>query len=443
MRTLPFLQIFLLLCLLFVGSSCAFAAGKTYVLSYSPGTYVHTLARDRIKVAYKKAGLKAEFIPLPHNRSLISANAGTVDGDVGRVASIEEKYPELRRVNVKVMAIRGAAYTVDPAIKTYDESTLRKYRVGYVLGVRWQQQKMAGINSTTVADYPALFEMLLQKRVDIVLATEASAAAEMAKFGSRAKEIRKLQPTVFTAPIYHYVNKKNSDIIPLLEQAIREINAEERLIFYTGVQSPLLEILQKRLQEAFTRIGRVCEVRSTGSPPRALLMANEQGAGDALRSQDIKRLAPDMTVNLLRVPESITEIVLHAYSSGDMFPTPGWSSLEGRKNGMRVGAVILEKNIPGNKTLLPDSDRLFQMLAVKRLDTVSENSDIADFLIQKKHLFGIKKLHPALASFPGYCYVHKRHKALIPLISASLAEMKWDGSFDRIKQETIAQLLGE
>ena len=87
------------------------ADDKIYTLSYSPGTLFHQLVRDRTKVLYQRAGLKAKFIALPHNRSLISANEGMVDGDVGRVPSVEEKYQNLVRINVKLMDLNGAVYT--------------------------------------------------------------------------------------------------------------------------------------------------------------------------------------------------------------------------------------------------------------------------------------------------------------------------------------------
>lgn len=206
--------------------TAAFSGEKTYTISYSPGTLFHQLVRDRTMKVYERAGLKADFIALPHNRSLVSANDGTVDGDVGRVPSVEEKYPNLVRVNVKLMDLNGAVYTIRPDIKTYDDSLLSTHRVGYVLGVRWTQKRMQGKKATTVRDYPSLFEMLLQDRVDIILATEASADAVMNDLGDRAANIRKLQPFIFTAPIFHYVNKKNREIIPLLEKALDGLAAE-------------------------------------------------------------------------------------------------------------------------------------------------------------------------------------------------------------------------
>jgi polar amino acid transport system substrate-binding protein len=216
---------------------------------------------------------------------------------------------------------------------------------------------------------------------------------------------------------------------------------EDVYIFYTGVQSPVFDILQGRLQEAFRRIGKRCEVRSTGSSKRALLLANEKGDGDAYRNGVIKEINPDMTGNLLKIPESVGDVEFSVYTNKKHLVVSNWASLDGLKNGLRVGAKLLENEIPANQTRLPDTDRLLKMLAENRLDTVTEHGTIADYKIQQLHLQGINKLTPPLASFPGYSYIHKKHKQLIPAISASLAEMKKDGSFMQVKKDAFKNLL--
>jgi polar amino acid transport system substrate-binding protein len=441
-RVMRLVVAFFILCLLSVPLPLL-AAERVYTLSYSPGTLFHQLVRERTEAVYKKAGLKAKFIPLPHNRSLMSANAGLVDGDVGRVSSIEEKYSKLKRVGEKLMNLNGVVYTLNPDIQRYDDRLLDQYRVGYVLGVRWPQKKMAGKTATTAPNYAALFEMLLQGRVDLILATEASADAAMHDLEGRADKVRGLQPYVFSAPIYHYVNEKNINIVPQLERALKELNKSQVLVIYSGLQSPIFNVLHAQIKEACRRINRVCEVRSTGSSQRALVLANEKGDGDAFRVSEIKEIAPEVTENLVQVPESIISVEFSVYSSEADFSVDGVDSLTGYRNGVRSGVKFLEKRIPGEKTLLPDSKRLLMMLQDKRLDTVSEHTDIADFIIQKRNLVGIIKLQPPLAEFPGYVYLHKKHKELVPMLAASIASMKADGSINRIKTETVRQLLAD
>jgi len=204
----------------------AFSKEKVYTLSYSPGSDYHALVRDRMKAVYKRAGLKAEFIPIPHKRSVASANEGIVDGDVGRNPVVEKKFKNLRRVNVKVSKSLGSVYTINDDIKSYNIDMLKKYTVGYVSGVRWVKKKMKGTEATTVKTYPQLMKMLIEGRIDLAIGTDISADAVIKQIGKKAEKIRKLSPYANRSPTFHFVHKKNADIIPKLEKALTELHNE-------------------------------------------------------------------------------------------------------------------------------------------------------------------------------------------------------------------------
>ncbi len=417
----------------------ASAAEKIYQISYGSGSLFHQLVRNKTSQVYKKAGLQAEFTPMPLNRSLISADEGLVDGDAGRVPSIEESYSNLRRVNVKLMDLKGAVYTSHPDITKYHDQLLKSTRIGYVLGVRWAEKLLAGIETTTANTYASLFKMLAEGRIDIAFATETSANAALEKM--EKENIKQLHPFIFTAPIYHYVHKKNANIIPKLAAAASELNQPTALRFYAGIKSPSFEILQARLSEACLRIGHVCHVKNVGSAERALVLANEEGDGDIWRIAKIKEVSPEQTSNLMVIPESILNADFYAYSNKQTSDLKDWNSLTGLRNGFRVGAKVLEKNVPGERTLLPETEPLLQMLADKRLDTVIEIEDLADYAIQKLQLKNIYKSKRPLLSVPGHSLLHIKHGDLLQKLANSLAEMKADGSFDRIKIETMEKLL--
>lgn len=216
------------------------------------------------------------------------------------------------------------------------------------------------------------------------------------------------------------------------------VSAEDKtFVFYTGEQSPIKEIIETRLVELFHRIGEKSKLVNTGSAQRALLMANQYGDGDAYRIGNIKEIAPELTNNLLKVPEPIIDIVFYVYTKGENFQINDWKSLENYHNGFRVGAKILEKNIPGKTTILPDAARLFKMLDQGRIDTVTEQNLMADYIIRDLKLNNITKLSPPLVKLAGYCFIHKRNKHLIPALVKALSEMKADGSFKSIQDAVI------
>lgn len=212
---------------------------------------------------------------------------------------------------------------------------------------------------------------------------------------------------------------------------------QKEIVFYTGVQSPIKEILEKILREAFQRIDKKVKMVFTGSSQRALLMANEQGDGDAIRISNVKEIAPEITNNLLIIPESILDSSFHVYTKGNFFPVTGFDALQNYRNGFRIGIKFLEKNMPGEKIMLPDTDRLFQMLNQGRLDTVIEHSLIGDFIINNQDFKNIVKLSPSLICVDSYSFIHKKHQALIPAIAKALSNMKTDGSLEKIKTDVM------
>lgn len=226
----------LLLCVFLFISLEASAQERPYVVSYSPGTVFHALVRDRVKVLYERAGLPVEFVARPHKRSIADANAGNVDAEAGRVSSVEQRAPNLRRVDVVIMNLAGAAYVRGSAAPEYSEALLDQKEVGMVLGVQWSQKLMKERHAHTVKDYAALFDMLIIGRIELALGTTESAESVLESNPERYKQILQLKPVIFHAPIYHYVNEKNAHLIPLLEKTLQELVDED----YWGDRAKLI-----------------------------------------------------------------------------------------------------------------------------------------------------------------------------------------------------------
>ena len=201
-------------------------ARQPYRIGYSPGAGIHVEARDRLAAAYGRAGLPVEFVPLPQKRSLLLAVDGAIDGDVGRIPGLDEKYPSLIRVNVKLMDLVGAAYVVrGQRLGNYRPELLRALTVGAVRGVVWARRVVGDGRLEQVNNYETLFGMLLEGRIDVALASRASAERLFLENRRYSLRIRRMEPDVYRVPFYHYLNRKNADIVPVLEKALRELRA--------------------------------------------------------------------------------------------------------------------------------------------------------------------------------------------------------------------------
>ena len=61
--------------------------------------------------------------------------------------------------------------------------------------------------------------------------------------------------------------------------------------------------------------------------------------------------------------------------------------------------------------------------------------------IKELNLKGIKRLEPFIARNNLYHYLHKKHKNLVPRITAVLQEMEKEGVIQQISEQTVTQLL--
>ncbi|MGE4421843.1 MAG: substrate-binding periplasmic protein [Pseudodesulfovibrio sp.] len=203
-------------------------AREPYRIGYAPDALIHVESMKRLAVVYARAGLPVEFVPLPQKRSLVQAVDGVIDGDAGRILGLEKRYPGLIRVDVRLTNIYGAAYVVGgQEIGPFRDGLLGVMKVGAVSGVVWAEKVMKGRPLEHVKTYEALFAMLMEGRIDIALGSRISAEKVLRDNARRYGRIRQLEPLVFQAPFYHYLNRKDADIVPKLEKALRELRAED------------------------------------------------------------------------------------------------------------------------------------------------------------------------------------------------------------------------
>ena len=223
-------------------------------------------------------------------------------------------------------------------------------------------------------------------------------------------------------------------VIPSTASSLETLSQEKNnFIFYSGQQSAGSIIIEKRLRQAFKRAGIASSPKFIYLAPaqRALITANENGDGVPDRAANIKQIAPNETENLIQIPESIHIRKIYVYTKSAVSHIDGYKSLENLRNGFRGGIKILEKNIAGEKIMLPDTKRLFQMLDDGRIDTVSVlGRSFADGIIKENNFSGITRLKTPLVINPTYTLIHKKHASLVPLITRALKEMKADGTFE-------------
>jgi len=132
--------------------------------------------KSMMKYAFNQMGLAVNVRYRPDKRSLIEANSGEVDGEVGRISSIVDVYPHLLVVPESIINFDLVAYSFDDDIDL-SQFTLNTshYHVGYIHGWKIAEELLAGYaNKTKVSNRTKLYELLLKNRIDIAIGSMGS-----------------------------------------------------------------------------------------------------------------------------------------------------------------------------------------------------------------------------------------------------------------------------
>lgn len=196
-------------------------------------------------------------------------------------------------------------------------------------------------------------------------------------------------------------------------------------------------MLDQIVIEAFRRIGIKAEIVFT-TTKRSLVDVNDGLLdGELNRIEGMEQSFP----NLVRVPEPNMQMHFVAFSKKDI-SISDWESIKELRIGIVRGWKILEQNTKDfpNVTYLTEIATLFEMLAMDRLDVVLYSKLTGYEELHKLGYDDIHHLTPPLCVSDMFLYLYKSHKELVAPVAEALREMKMDGTYDKIVQETTCHL---
>jgi polar amino acid transport system substrate-binding protein len=119
----------------------------------------------------------------------------------------------------------------------------------------------------------------------------------------------------------------------------------------------------------------------------------------------------------------------------------GWPDLARYSVGYVTGNKILERQLQGvaQQTSVRDNAALFAMLAADRVDVVLINRWVG-YLAARQAGLVVRVQEPALLRVPMFIYLHRKHESLAPRLAKALAEVRRDGTWQRLHEEIIRPL---
>lgn len=233
--------------------------------------------------------------------------------------------------------------------------------------------------------------------------------------------------------------------LPLVFQMMHGVAYADsgRLSLVTAALPPLASsenspgYMERIAREAFARAGVAIEV-SMLPGERALVNANSGlDDGDLLRIPGIEKAYP----NLIRIPEKVMDFEFVAFTRDDTIQIDSLADLQNYTVAYVTGWKFYEKMVNKTRgiTTVRGLDELFILLDKGRTEVVLAEHWQGLWTARKNDV-RVRLQKPPFRVSDMYIYLHKRHAELVPKIADALREMKEDGTFQRIMNETLFSL---
>lgn len=195
------------------------------VFSTFPDVDPATVMSERIlKVAYKELDISIEMKKLPGKRALAYSNKGRTDGELFRILGINKTFKNLIPVMVPVHYFSFVVFTKDLDFEVNGWQSLQPYKISYLAGIALVEQNTKGMMAEPAISMKQGFQKLLRNRSDVMIETRISGLSVIKE--NNFEGIIILEPPLQQVPVYHYLNKKHSELIPKLEEVMRRMEQD-------------------------------------------------------------------------------------------------------------------------------------------------------------------------------------------------------------------------
>lgn len=208
------------------------AHSEELVFSSIEKTPVTVLCTRILSLAYLDLGITIQVVEAPTRRSLKMANAGLVDGELFRIAGMEDHYHNLIPVPYPLFEGRLLAITLDPTLNHWDPALLENKVIGLRRGILVAERATLGMNTVMVNDFGQMLNLLQMGRIDVGIVSQVGGIMPLTE--EQRASVMILNEPILDFQIYHYLHVKHRDKAPALAAAIKRLTD-------SGVTQEILE----------------------------------------------------------------------------------------------------------------------------------------------------------------------------------------------------------
>ncbi len=157
-------------------------------------------------------------------RAMLNANNGIDDGVVLRIKGLEKAYPNLLRIDEKILDNDFVAYAKNLALSPKSFADLQPYQVAHINGWKIFENGLPVDAAVTKVQTPEqLFSLLVSNRADIVLYERWQGNHLIAEQGIKAQM---LWPPLASMEMFMYLHKKHEHLVEPAARALRAMKAD-------------------------------------------------------------------------------------------------------------------------------------------------------------------------------------------------------------------------
>lgn len=199
-----------------------------------------------LRQAYRRLGIDLKIRKLPAERALRLADSGQVDGEVQRIDAIRHVYKNLVQIRPAINFLEAAVFTGSKNFPVEGWESLRPYRIGIIRGIKFAEANTTGMRRYIASGYDALFRMLNNGSLDVGVVPRINGLWHQIISGS--DRIHELRPPVTRFKLYHYLHKKNRNLVPMISKVLAEMDVSgELLTIRNHVNAVLIDLARKGL----------------------------------------------------------------------------------------------------------------------------------------------------------------------------------------------------
>ena len=204
--------------------ACVFAQNMYINTPYRGSLYEEV--KPFMEELFHRNGYELVFQKLPLKRGLINANSGMDDGDGPRVKEVENKFPNLLRVETPILQISIHAYYKKKYLKIGRWADLKPFHVGVRTGTLIQVNNVKKANPDEIIYVDTnekLFKLLEEKKVDVIIMEKVMARDVKQKM--KLEDIS-MSPALLRKNKYLFLNKKHANRVQGFNKTLLQMKKE-------------------------------------------------------------------------------------------------------------------------------------------------------------------------------------------------------------------------